>query len=54
MRNVSLVLVKTKCQLMLINNRMMPISDNLDNSEAHHSLDKSKKVNLSLNFAHKK
>ena len=33
---------------------MMLIIDNLDNAEAHHSLGKSKKVNLNLNFAHKK
>ena len=39
---------------MLINNNMMLIIDNLDNAEAHHSLDKSKKVNLNLNFADKK
>ena len=39
---------------MLINNNMMLISDNLDNAEAHHSLDKSKKVNLNLNFSYEK
>ena len=39
---------------MLINNNIMLIIDNLDNAEAHHSLDKSKKVNLNLNFADKK
>ena len=39
---------------MLINNNIMLISDNLDNAEAHHSLGKSKKVNLNLNLAHKK
>ena len=33
---------------------MVRIIDNLDNAEAHNSLDKSKKVNLNLNFAHKK
>ena len=33
---------------------MMLVSDNLDNTKAHHSLGKSKKVNLNLNFAHKK
>ena len=31
----------------------MLISD-LDNTEAHHGLGKLKKVNLNLNFAHKK
>ena len=39
---------------MLINNNMMLVSDDLDNAEAHHSLGKSKKVNLNLNFAYKK
>ena len=39
---------------MLINNNMMLIIDNLDNAEAHHSLGKSKKVNLNLNFADEK
>ena len=39
---------------MLINNNMMLIIDNLDNAEAHHSLGKSKTVNLNLSFAHKK
>ena len=33
---------------------MILISDNLDNAEAHHSLGKPKKVNLNLNFAHRK
>ena len=33
---------------------MMLIIDNLDNAEAHHSLGKSKTVNLNLSFAHKK
>ena len=33
---------------------MMLISDNLDNVEAHHSLGKSKKMNLNLNFSRKK
>ena len=33
---------------------MMLIIDNLDNAEAYHNLGKSKKVNLNLNFAHKK
>ena len=32
----------------------MLIIDNLDNAEAHHSLGKSKKVNLNLNFADEK
>ena len=32
----------------------MLISDDLDNAEAHHSLGKSKKVNLNLNLAYKK
>ena len=53
MRKVSLVLVKTKCNNNVINNNIMLISD-LDNTEAHHSLGKLKKVNLDLNFAHKK
>ena len=39
---------------MLINSNMMLISDNLDNAETHHSLGKSKKENLNLNFAYKK
>ena len=52
MRKVSLVLVKTKCNNNVINNNIMLISD-LD-LEAHHSLGKLKKVNLDLNFAHKK
>ena len=39
---------------MLINSKMMLISDNLDNAETHHSLGKSKKENLNLNFAYKK
>ena len=39
---------------VLINNNMMLISDNLDNAEVHHSLGKPKKVNLNLNFAHRK
>ena len=39
---------------MLINKNMILIIDNLDNAEAHHSLGKSKKVNLNLNFAYKK
>ena len=33
---------------------MLLIIDNLDNTEAHHSLGKSKKMNLNLNFANKK
>ena len=33
---------------------MMLIIGNLDNAGAHHSLGKSKKMNLNLNFAHKK
>ena len=52
MRNVSLFLVKTECNNSVNNN--MIISDYLDNAEEHHSLGKSKKVNLNLNFAHKK
>ena len=39
---------------MLISNNTMLISDDLDNAEAHHSLGKSKKVNLNLNLAYKK
>ena len=39
---------------MLINNNMILINDNLDNTEAHHSLGNSKKVNVNLNFAYKK
>ena len=39
---------------MLINSNMMLISDNLDNVEACHSLSKSKKENLNLNFVHNK
>ena len=38
---------------MLINNNTI-IIDYLDNAEEHHSLGKSKKVNLNLNFAHEK
>ena len=53
MRKVSLVLVETKHNNN-VNNNMMLISDNVDNAEAHHSLGKSKKVNLNLNFAYKK
>ena len=51
MRKVSLVLVKTK-----YNNKVnqQQYDDNLDNTETHHSLGKSKKVNLNLNFSYKK
>ena len=38
---------------MLINNNTI-IIDYLDNAEEHHSLGKSKKVNLNLNFADEK
>ena len=54
MRKVSWFWLKQNVIIMLINSRMMLISDNLDNDEAHHSLGISKTVNLNLNFAHKK
>ena len=50
MRKVSWFWLKQNVIIMLINSRMMLISDNLGNDEAHHSLGISKTVNLNLNF----
>ena len=50
MRKVSWFWLKQNVIIILINSRMMIISDNLDNDEAHHSLGISKTVNLNLNF----